>query len=260
MAEVRWAWLFLDCPPGDSPEGHPPAAWAWWAEATGTTVSPVRGERGQFATLLPSEGDPWVKVQATLDGPASVHLDLDVDDVHSAAASAEALGATRVGAIGQSVVVLRSPGGFGFCLTTKADTPAAAPPRQVRTGPVLLDQVMLDTPSSLFEAEARFWSALTGWGLVSGSAGEFAVLTRPDGIPVRLLLQRVGREGSVTGHVDLACADRPTAVAEHLSAGAQVRWEGARWTVLNDPFGRTYCLTDRDPATGVLPVRGAVSR
>jgi hypothetical protein len=91
VIDVRWTWLFLDTPRADADR-----SWAFWSEVTGWRRSPTRGDREEFATLLPPLGDPWLKVQAVEDGPGGIHLDLDldVDDVHAAAAEAEALGAT----------------------------------------------------------------------------------------------------------------------------------------------------------------------
>ena len=75
---------------------------------------------------------------------------------------------------------------------------------------------------------------------------------RPADIPVKLLLQRLDDEtGPVTGHLDLASEDRDTEVAALVSAR---RHEGERfsdWTVMHDPVGRVFCVTDRKPATGV---------
>jgi hypothetical protein len=247
--DVRWAWLFLDTPAGDGP-----AAEAFWATATRTTPSPRRGEQGEFATLLPRAGGAWVKVQRVGDTTPGVHLDLDVADAAAAADLAESLGAGRKGRIGNTVVLMRSPGGFSFCLTTWVGERG-----QVRAGePDLLDQVCLDVPAGRFDAEVAFWAALTGWAAAPGAAAELTPLARPDGIPVRILCQRTGDPGGpVTGHPDLACADRAATTAAHVAAGAVVADVRDHWTVLRDPVGRVYCLTDRDPGTGV---RGGRSR
>ena len=113
MIDIRWAWVFLDTPRRDAPR-----SWAFWSAVTGWPLSATRGDSDEFATLLPARGDAWLKVQAVDDGPGGIHLDLDVDDVAAAANEAERLGARRIGAIGEAVVVLRSPGGLTFCLTT----------------------------------------------------------------------------------------------------------------------------------------------
>jgi len=80
------------------------------------------------------------------------------------------------------------------------------------------------------------------------------VLERPDGQPFRFLLQRRGADDAgrpTVCHLDLACDDIPNAVAAHVTLGASVvapfRW----WTVMADPAGVEYCLTCRDPDTGV---------
>lgn len=239
MIDVRWMWLFLDTPRADAPR-----SWAFWSEVTGWPVSPTRGDVDEFATLVPPRGDPWLKVQAVADGPGGIHLDLDVDDVAAAAVEAERLGASRIGAIGDVVVILRSPGGLAFCLT-----PWKGGAVQVRDGATeLVDQVCLDCPDDVHDAEGAFWLALTGWTWVDVDEPELSVLRRPAGIPFRLLVQRLGEPaGAVRAHADLACTDRARSTERHLAAGARVVQLRAGWTVMADPVGRIYCLTDRHP-------------
>ena len=239
MIDVRWAWIFLDTPRPDADR-----SWRFWSDVTGWSPSPTRGEHDEFATLLPPRGDAWLKLQAVADGPGGIHLDLDVDDVHAAADAAERSGAIRIGGIGDEVVTLRSPGGLAFCLT-----PWHGDTDQVREGSVeLADQVCLDCPVDAHEAEVAFWSALTGWRWADVDEPELSVLRRPAGIPFRLLFQRLGEPtGDVRAHLDLACTDRPASVARHRAAGARVVGVREGWTVMTDPVGRVYCLTDRSP-------------
>ncbi|WP_392543165.1 VOC family protein [Oryzobacter telluris] len=241
MSTVRWAWIFLDTPAPDAE-----ASWRFWSEVTRTSVAPTRGDDGEFSTLVPPRGGAWVKLQAVGDPSGGVHLDLDVDDVHTEAARAESLGAERVGAIGDTVVVLRSPGGFTFCLTTYRGEEGDG---LVREGlEVALDQVCLDVPRAAWDVEAAFWPALTGWELRDSDEPGFAYLVRPGELAVRLLLQRVEEDdGQVRGHVDLACADRAAETQRHVAAGASVVREHHFWTVMADPVGRVYCLTSRSP-------------
>jgi len=239
VIDGRWMWLFLDTPRADAAQ-----SWAFWSEVTGWPVSPTRGSSDEFATLVPPQGDPWLKLQAVADGPGGIHLDLDVDDVHAGAAEAERLGAIRVGSIGEAVVILRSPGGLVFCLT-----PWGGAAEQVREGQVeLVDQVCLDCPQDVHDAEVAFWVGLTGWPWVDVDEPELSRLVRPAGIPLRLLVQRLGEpSGPVRAHADLACADRAASTVRHLAAGARVVEVNPGWTVMADPVGRVYCLTDRNP-------------
>ena len=71
---IRWLTIFLDFPAQDFGTGV-----AFWREITGSGLSPCRGTDGEFATLLPSHGDPWLRVQRVLDGPGGCHLDLHLD-------------------------------------------------------------------------------------------------------------------------------------------------------------------------------------
>jgi hypothetical protein len=187
-----------------------------------------------------------------------VHLDLDVQEpLETARDEGVRLGAEVLAQVPDDdgvlgVVVCRSPGGFVFCLTRWQPHESAA--GQVRSGvQTLLDQVCLDVPRSAYAAELDFWSALTGWEVRPGSVPGFTSLLRPDGMPVRLLLQQlVEGEGDVRAHVDFACLDRDDETARHVALGAAVERVEAVWTVLVDPGGCRYCLTERDPLTGLV--------
>ena len=249
---VHWVWAFLDLPEHGFDE-----AVEYWCATTATVVSPLRGGRAEFATLIPAQGSAWVKVQR-VGGPGGVHLDLDVGEpLEAAREEALALGAELVAEVPDDdgvlgVVVCRSPGGFVFCLTRWHPHETAA--GQVRSGiETLLDQVCLDVPPSAYAAELAFWSGLTGWEVRTGSVPGFASLLRPDGIPVRLLVQQLMEDdGDVRAHLDFACVDRDAETARHVALGADVERVEAVWTVLVDPSGRRYCLTDRDPLTGLV--------
>ncbi|WP_246595369.1 VOC family protein [Actinoplanes auranticolor] len=210
----------------------------FWQAVTGSRLSARRGPGGEFATLVPAGGDAYLRVQVVGDGPARAHLDLHVEDVAAQAGRAVGLGAAVVLDDGE-LVVLRSPAGLLFCLVPwqgEAVRPAG--------GRSLVDQMCLDVPVGGFDAEADFWAALTGWPRRAGSLPEFDFLLRPDGMPLRLLLQRVG--GTAAGmHLDLACTDRAAEVAWHRELGAEVVGGYERWTTLRDPAGRAYCITDR---------------
>jgi hypothetical protein len=247
---VRWVWAFLDLPE----EGFDEAV-EFWRAVTRTTLSPWRGDRDQFATLVPTQGDAWVKVQR-VGGAGGVHVDLDVDvPLPEARDHATSLGADVLSEVLDDdglleVVVCRSPGGFVFCLTSWS--PSEVTHGQVRAGqPSLLDQVCLDIPSDRYAAEVEFWSGLTGWRVQQVDSPEFERLEWPPGLPLRFLLQRLDEaSGPVRAHVDLACADAPAEVARHVGLGATEVGPGDGWVVLRDPNGHEYCCTMREPLPG----------
>lgn len=231
---------------------------AYWAAVTGHRLSAPRGGSAEFASLLPPTGHGHLRVQR-LDGPATgaptrVHLDLHVPDPARAADRAAALGAEVVHRSPHGYVVLRSPGGLLFCCVGHAAclrAPAATWPDGSRSA---VDQVCIDAPAHLDAAERDFWTELTGWSPQRSSVSDaFSSLTRPVGQPLRLLFQRVDDDRpAVTAHLDVACSDRATETARHLALGAGLVAEHEWWTVLRDPSGAAYCLTDRDPVTGLL--------
>lgn len=241
---IRWTYAFIDRPTGLLGSAH-----AFWTAVTDTRVSETRGAQGEFVTLLPDAGDPCVRVQGVDSGDGGAHLDLAVEDVDAFVGSASALGATVVGAH-TGWAVLRSPAGQLFCAVPwhgEAVRPAVVDGSR-------LDQVCVDVPPAAYDREVAFWERLTAWDSLTGSRPEFHVLRPPAGLPVRILLQRLGTERpAASAHLDLACADIGKTRARHEQLGATAVAPFPRWTVMRDPAGGTYCLTGRDPETGGLP-------
>jgi hypothetical protein len=240
-----WISAFLDLPA----TGHDETV-AFWAGVTGYALSAPRGERREFATLVPPEGDDFLRVQRVQDGPGGIHLDLHVEDPRTAADEAVALGATEVADRGY--VVLRSPGGLAFCFVTHPGSRRPPPSVWPDGTASLVDQVCIDVPAAAYDEECGFWSALTGWEQGPGSQPEYTALAGPPGLALRLLLQRLGEaSGPARAHLDLAADDRPAEVRRHAGLGARIEAEHAFWTVLRDPAGAAYCVIDRHPGTGV---------
>ena len=242
-----WVTAFLDLADDDFVRGV-----VFWAEVTGYGVSSPRGDSDEFATLVPRHGDDFLRVQKLAAGPSRIHLDLHVDDPQVAAEEAVALGARVVHRSRHGYVVVASPAGFLFCFVeARASTrpgPAGWP-----GGRSLVDQVCLDIPPSAYESEIAFWQSETGWELRDASdGGPFRALVRPEGQPLRFLLQRLDDERPVSAHLDLAADDRAAETERHLALGARLVRVEDHWTVLSDPAGSAYCITDRSPETGLL--------
>lgn len=253
MAEpIRWTYAFVDRPMKDFGR-----ACDFWTAVTGTTLSEPRGEQREFVTLLPdgTDADACVKAQGVDTGDGGAHLDLAVEDVRALAESARRLGAEIV-ADDEDLVVLRSPGGQLFCAVRWHGESVRPPVVPGPTGATSrLDQVCVDVAPTRFEAEVAFWSALTGWESHAGALPEFHLVGPPAGLPFRILLQRLDTARPTSAHLDIACSDIEAVRAHHERLGAVLVGRGARWTVMRDPAGGTYCLTGRDPATGSLPAR-----
>jgi hypothetical protein len=246
---IRWLSVFLDLPAPDLD-----AAVRFWLQVTEGQLSARRGPDGEFATVLPPQADAYLRVQRVQAGPGGHHLDLHIDPAAESpaavAARAVALGASRQH-VEDDLIVLASPGGFGFCLVPwDGDSVVPGPAWPDPGGANRVDQLSLDIPPDRFDAELRFWRSLTGWDRRSASRPEFTFVEPPPGLPVRLLLQRRDQAGSqdrVTAHLDLACSDIPALTERHVAAGARVLARFPQWTTLADPAGRPYCLTHRDP-------------
>ncbi|KUL30421.1 VOC family protein [Streptomyces regalis] len=256
---IRWTYAFVDRPAASFA-----LAQVFWTAVTDTRLSEFRGEQGEFVTLLPGGGaDACVRAQGIDSGAGGAHLDFAVDDVPEFVKSALEQGA-GIAAEHEGWAVLRSPAGQLFCAVPWHGESVRPP--VVRGS--RLDQVCVDVPPSLYDAEVAFWSGLlAGWASAPGSRPEFHVLRPPAGLPVRILLQRLGEERpgeegpgekrSASAHLDLACADIAATRARHQELGATFVAQGAHWTVMRDPAGGVYCLTARDPETGGLAASSA---
>ncbi len=193
---VRWVTAFLDFPAASFDRGC-----AFWLAVTGCSLSPSRGASGEFATLVPRQGDALLRVQRVDRNVPGCHLDLHVDDAEATSRQAVALGA-GVSRAQPGFIVMTSAGGLPFCLVTAGtDHEFERPPPQAWPGGhrSLVDQLCLDIPAASYPREGAFWESLMGWECRLGSRPEFEYLVRPAGMPLRLLLQRLARpdEGPV---------------------------------------------------------------
>lgn len=238
-----WVSAFLDFAPGDLERGV-----EFWQGVTGYALSERRGVDGEFATLVPPEGDDYLRVQSLAAGAGRLHLDLHVGNPTVAAEAAVELGAHVLVRHELGYVVLRSPGGFVFCFVRAQKSrrpPAVTWPDGHRSQ---VDQVCLDVPPSVYDAEVEFWRALTGWGLDPDVSPEFARFHPPDSMPLLWLVQVLDEdEAGVRAHLDLSADDREAEVDRHVALGATVGSVHDGWTVLTDPVGTTYCITRRKP-------------
>lgn len=212
----------------------------FWQQVTGSGLSERRGTGGEFATLLPPDGDPYLRVQRVHEGPGGCHLDLHVDQsLDDAAAEAVALGGTVRYREAGEVIIVESPGGFAFCFVPWNGE------KTVQDTPNRVTQLCLDIPPDDYDRETGFWSKLTGQGLQPGLAPQYATLEKPPGMPLKLLFQRrdqVKAGDRVTGHVDFTSDAPETDAKQHVAAGARVVALHSGWAVMADPGNRPYCL------------------
>ncbi|MFF0544554.1 VOC family protein [Nocardia thailandica] len=248
---IRWMWVFLD---------RPAAAFddcvRFWSTVTGSAVSAPRGEHGEFVTLLPPAGTPWLKLQAVGDA-GGVHLDLDVDDIPVAIDAVVTLGGRLIGDR-DGYAVMESPAGQTFCLTpfqhaaapdaTGTAVPPVSPPFVAPDGTASrVDQVCLDLAAGAIDGDRAFWSALTGRPATPSPLPEFTRLRSGFPFPLDLLIQRLDAPRPAGAHPDLSSTDPAATAAWHESLGATRVSDGDRWIVLRDPGDALYCVTSRDP-------------
>jgi hypothetical protein len=241
---LKWAWVFIDRP---EPAFEDSAR--FWTAVTGTSLSPRRGERGEFATLVPADGDgdASLKLQGVLSGNGA-HIDLEFDDFEDAVARATGLGGSVVER-DDAWAHVKSPSGYGLCVTawhgaSRAVRRAVAPDG-TRTR---LDQVCIDIAPSAHDAEVAFWSGVSGLKVVpSPRFEEFSWLEPSPGLPMTVLFQRIGEERPTSAHLDLCSSDADASRAWHESLGAEFVEEIGHWLVMRDPTGGIYCLIRRDP-------------
>lgn len=241
---VRWVSCFADVPAARFEAGL-----RFWQGVTGTLAGDPAGERGEFVPLVPESGDRFFWLQRVERDVGGWHLDFHVLDPPAAARAAAQLGARMV-RDDASLIVMESPAGQPFCLVQERQVRRQRPAAPSwPSGRSLADQICLDLPAPVHDAECEFWAALTGWTYVPSDAAEFGRLNPPPMLPIQLLLQRLGGDdtGGVRAHLDMSADDPAAEVARHVALGASFVREGRGWTVLRDPAGSTYCVTHRRP-------------
>ena len=253
---MSWLSAFLDFSADSFPIGC-----EFWAGVTGFDRSSPRGETGEFLSLLPAEGDDYLRIQRTDDAAARIHLDLSVQDSRTAADEAVSLGAIELADHGD-YVVLRSPGGLTFCLVEHSGEVRPAPAVWADGHRSAVYQVSLDVPQQSYVVEIAFWGHLMdATPEVLPSRPEFSWLRGKRQLALDVLIQRLESPwGEVRAHLDLGTNDRPAEVARHRELGAEELVTEEFWTVMRDPAGLTYCITGRDPATGRLVAAENASR
>lgn len=231
---------FLDFPRPRASEGV-----RFWQGVTGYGLSSPRGDRDQFATLVPPIGEPQLRTQAIGGDRSRIHLDLHTGDVPGLVRRALDLGAAD--ATEGDVPTLTSPGGIVWCAVDAPDTddpPAAA--SWLGGHRSIVDQVCLDLPPAGYSAELAFWQELTGRKRHGIGDPEFERLD-PVGT-FRVLVQRLHDDhGPARCHLDLAADDVAAEVSRHLALGARHLYDGRNWVTLEDPTGLVYCVTNRPP-------------
>lgn len=218
-----WLTAFLDFAPDDYERGV-----VFWAEVTGSDVSPSRGGDLEFATLVPADGDDYLRVQCLRDGPSRIHLDLHVPDPRAAADRAAALGATELADHGY--VVMESPAGVPLCFVSH---PASRRPSPAvfSDGRSQVDGVVVEVAADAVEAERAFWQDLVG----EASAGDEAL---------RLSVRPAALGPAGSAHLVMAADDPEAEVVRQLLLGAR-RAPGIRsddGIVLLDPTGTAYVV------------------
>ncbi|HET6153192.1 MAG TPA: VOC family protein [Marmoricola sp.] len=228
---ITWLTAFVDVPAAPYAKSV-----AFWSAVTGSTLSPARGTAAEFATFLPPDGDPYLRIQRVDRGRGGVHLDLHDPD--------------------HEFAIVTSPGGFVHCEVSGEESTRPVPRLWAGGHTSLVDQITLDIPPAQYAEECAFWAARTGWDLHETRRPELRYLQRPEDQPLRILLQRLDEaDGPARAHLDIATSDRALETGRHRDLGAGVLRVRERWTVMTDPAGTPYCITERDPYTGEVSGR-----
>ena len=246
---ISWLTAFFDLPASALP-----TSCAFWQRVTRSTLSPLRGSRAAFATLIPEDEDAFLSVQRVDGRGSGCHLGVHVDEIDTVVFQALSLGATA--ADGPSPIpVLRSPAGLPFCVVGHHGENRRPPPLAWPTGHhSLVDQVCVDIPPTFSTTSATSGRRSPAGSTVVARVSNFVTWPAPPRTPLRILLQRLDDQNveEAAGHLDMATSDVTLERQRHEALGATVVAEFPDWMTLRDPNGLTYCITRRDPDTGTL--------
>jgi hypothetical protein len=241
--DAVWLSVFADVPP----DRFSPSL-DFWQRVTGTSSGTPAGDDGEFIPLVPPEGDRYLWLQRTQDGPAGWHPDFHVSDLGRAIRHATTVGAGQT-LDSAELAVFATPAGQPFCLVADAREHRRPDPPRWESGRSLADQLCLDIPARRFDEETEFWTTLTQWPMATTGSPEFRRLNPPGVLPVQFLLQRLGEDDTdgARAHLDMSADDPDAEVSRHLNLGATVVQPDEGWTTLRDPAGLIYCVTRRRP-------------
>ncbi len=120
MHKSRLAGLIIDCDTDDLD-----AAAGFWAKALGAPAKHAADlSASPYVELQMSAGEPYIEIQK-VDHTSRVHIDIESDDVEAEVARLEKLGAKRITAI-KNWVVLEAPTGQRFCVVPVVSADFAA--------------------------------------------------------------------------------------------------------------------------------------
>ncbi len=120
MHKSRLAGLIIDCATDDLQ-----AAADFWSKALGSPAKNAADlSASPYVELQMPADEPYVEVQK-VDHASRVHLDIESDDVDAEVARLEKLGAARITAI-KDWVVLEAPTGQRFCVVPVVSADFAA--------------------------------------------------------------------------------------------------------------------------------------
>ncbi|MGH3320981.1 MAG: VOC family protein [Streptosporangiaceae bacterium] len=98
----------------DAPSDDFTAEAEFWGSTLGRSLSRQPDDAHPYLGLMPGDRGVRVSLQR-VDDAARVHLDIETDDVEAEASRLEGLGARRVEAV-EDWVVMRDPAGLLFCV------------------------------------------------------------------------------------------------------------------------------------------------
>ena len=110
MHKSRLSGFIIDCQTDDLE-----ASARFWAGALGAPAETrPESDDGPYIALEVAQGEPYVEVQQ-VDHPSRVHIDIEADDVPAEVRRLEGLGAKKIAAI-KDWVVMEAPTGQRFCV------------------------------------------------------------------------------------------------------------------------------------------------
>jgi len=238
---MSWLHAVIDVRPGDA------AAVTFWEQALGWPLGPSWPAHPELSSFEPPDGDAYVHRQH-VDGPARVHIDVEVEDPAAERDRLAALGAQVLGAQDRWQA-MASPGGLPFCLLGARDHRPPGPVSWPDGHRSRLVQVCVDAPVEAHEPEVEFWRAALRGSWSDLDAPEFAGKFHDDeGSPVQLLFQRLEeRVGPVRAHLDLGTDDLDAEASRLRALGAELIGPGRGWVALRDPAGVAFCATRNSP-------------
>lgn len=241
MVDISPFWLTVRL---GFPNGSREVGSAFWTTLTGYELDSDPGVGDGALSWRPRIGDAYLELGRTTAPGPRLTMVLHTADPQGLGARVAELGAITDPDQPEGTPRFSSPAGIGFELAAKPAGFTPTPHLWAGGHSSRLRQICWDVPKADFFSEARFWRELLG-GEWSDSDGHPPLTREGRDLALAVRLQQAEFATEVFGHLHVSTDGRTSEVSRLVDAGAVIRSNRERQTMLETPGGLLVCVIDQ---------------